>query len=70
MNYFVSNSVEELGNYNKQFYQHVHKNLLIKNEEEQHLPIPVYSLLTPMMNLQFLKHIMLFFGRYTTYIYL
>ena len=32
-NYFVSTSVEELDNYNKQFYHHFHKNQLIRNEE-------------------------------------
>ena len=32
MNYFVSTYVEELDRYNKQFDQHVHKNLLITNE--------------------------------------
>ena len=33
MNYVVSTSVEELDNNNKQFYQHVHKNLLIKKKK-------------------------------------
>ena len=55
MNYFVSTSVEELDNENKQFYQHVHKNILITNEEEKYLLIPVYFLLTLMISLQFLN---------------
>ena len=50
MNYVVSTSVEDLDNDNKQFYQHVHKNILITNGEEKHLIITVYSLLTPMMD--------------------
>ena len=62
--YIVYTSIEELDNDNEQFYQHVHKNLLITNEEYQHLSIPVYSLLTPMISTQFLNHIMLLFGRY------
>ena len=33
MNYVVSTSVEELDNNIKQFYQHVHKNKLVMNEE-------------------------------------
>ena len=64
MKYIVSTSFEELYNANKQFYQHVHENLLIPNEKQQHLPIPIYSFLTPMMSLQFLNHIMLLFEVY------
>ena len=66
MNYVVSTSVGELDNYNKRYYKHVHENLLITNEQEEHIPIPVCLLLTPMMSLQFLNHIMLSFGRYVT----
>ena len=70
MNYFVSASVEELDNDNKRFYQMFYEKLLIKNEEEQHLAIPFYSLLTSMMSLQFLNYIMLSYGRNSTEIYL
>ena len=59
MDYVVSTSVEELDYDNKQFYQHVHKDILITNEEEQYLPIPVYLLLIPMMSLKVLNYIML-----------
>ena len=55
MDYVVSTSVEELDYDNKQFYQHVHKNILITNEEEKYLLIPVYFLLTLMISLQFLN---------------
>ena len=68
MNYIVSISVKELDNYNKKSYHHVHKNRLITNEEEQHLPITVFLLLTPMVILQFLNRITLLFGRYATYL--
>ena len=70
MNYVVSTSVEELDNYNKQFYEHAHESILITNEEEQHIPVTVYSLLTPMISLQSLNQIMLLFGRYATEIYM
>ena len=65
MNYVVSNSVEELDNDNKKNYQHVQKYILITDEEEQYIPIPDYSLLTPTMSLQFLNQIMLSLGGYT-----
>ena len=51
MNYVVSTFVEVLESDNKQFYQHVYKNILITNEEEEPLPITVYLLLTPMVSL-------------------
>ena len=51
MNYVVSTSVDELDNYNKQFYEHAHESILITNKEEQHIPVTVYSLLTPMISL-------------------
>ena len=66
MNYVVCTSVDKLDNDNKQFYQHGQKNLLITNEEQQHLLITVYFLLTPRKSLQFINQIMLIFGRYAT----
>ena len=42
MKYFVSTYIEELDNYNKQLYQHVHENISITKKEQQHRPIPVY----------------------------
>ena len=70
INYVVYTYIEELDNDNKKIYQHFHKNLLITNEEQQQLPIPVYSLLTPMMSLQFMNHIILSFRIYATDLYL
>ena len=70
INYVVYTYIEELDNDNKKNYQHFHKNILITNEEQQHLPIPVYSLLTPMMSLQFMNHIILSFRIYATDLYL
>ena len=42
MNYIVSTYIEELDNDHKQFYHNVHQNILVSNEEEEHLPTPVY----------------------------
>ena len=67
-NYSFSTSVEELDNNNKQFYEHVNKNLLLTYEEEKYLPIPVYPLLTPTIISQLINHIMLSLGRYATYL--
>ena len=66
MNYVISTYVEEFDNDNNKHYQHFHKNILITNEEEEHLPMTVYLSLPPMMSLQFLNHIMLLFVRYAT----
>ena len=40
--------------------------MITNEEEEENLPMPVYSLLTPIVSLYFLNHIMLSFGRYVT----
>ena len=40
------------------FYTHVNENLIYKNEEELHLPIPVFSHLRPTMGAQFVNHIL------------
>ena len=55
---------EELDNHNQIFYQHIQDNIIHQDTIIQHLPIPVYSMLTPTMSLQFLNHIMLSLGRY------
>ena len=65
INNIVNIDVEEVNDDDRIFLKHIRDNLLW-NETDDHLPIPVYSLLTPTMSLQFINHIMLSFGRFST----
>lgn len=48
------------------FLIHVETNLMVDNEDEDHLPVPVFSYIKPTMGVQFLLHIMLSMGRFAT----
>lgn len=48
----------------EEFCDHVKKNLL--HDENMHLPIPVFSCINPTMGSQFIYHIMLSMGRFST----
>ena len=59
--------VENLNNDDLSFLNHIESNLLYKyQDEEEHLPIPVYSYIKPTMGVQFLHHMLLSMGRFAT----
>ena len=47
------------------FRKHVKTNLLY-NDEKEHLPVPVFSYIIPIMGMSFLLHVMLSIGRFET----
>ena len=55
------NNVED-----EEFITHATRYLIYNDDEEEHLPIPVYSYIRPTMGTQFILHILLSLGRYTT----
>ena len=52
-------------NFDHEFVAHVHCNILHTGDQE-HLPIPVFSLITPTISTSFLLHGMLSMGRFET----
>ena len=48
------------------FLIHVETNLMVDNDDEDHLPVPVFSYIKPTMGVQFLLHILLSMGRFAT----
>ena len=63
---FVIESMDERSNENETFYEHVINNLLYDDKDKDHLPIPVFSYITPTMTTSFLLHIMLSMGQFET----
>ena len=64
--YVTQTDIDHLSDNDKEFLQHAQENLLYDNENEKHLPIPVYTFLKPSMGYQFLLHILLSMGRFST----
>ena len=48
------------------FLNHVEKKLILNDDEEDHLPVPVFSYIIPTMNTLFILHILLSMGRFET----
>ena len=48
------------------FFEFAESHLLFNDCSEEHLPIPVYSYQRPDMGVQFLLHILLSMGRFST----
>lgn len=56
---------DELGS-SDGFAEHVLKNLVYDDEEEDHLPIPIFSHVKPTTGIPFIMHILLSLGRFET----
>ena len=50
----------------QRFYCHIFQNLLLEDDDKDHLPIPVFSYITPTMTTSFMLHIMLSMGHFET----
>ena len=48
------------------FIEHVRTNLIYDDDKDRHLPIPVYSYVRPSLGVQFILHLMLSCGRFST----
>ena len=57
---------EGLDEQNLLFQHHVYENLLFADDDKNHLPIPVFSYITPTMRASFLLYIMLSMGHFET----
>ena len=57
---------ERLIQQDQQLRRHIFENLLYDDDDKDHLPIPVFSYITPTMTTSFLLHIMLSMGRFET----
>jgi predicted GIY-YIG superfamily endonuclease len=57
---------EVLDEDNHRFQCHVYQDLLVDDDNKDHLPIPVFSYITPTMTTSFLLHIMLSMGQFET----
>ena len=49
----------------EQFLRHIHNALMFEDEIE-HLPIPVYSYIKPTMGTQFILHLLISMGNFST----
>ena len=54
---------EEINDSDSIFLYHAKSNLIDEDEDQDHLPVPVYSYIKPTMGVQFLLHVMLSMGR-------
>ena len=57
---------EGLDEQNLLFQHHVYDNLLFADDDKNHLPIPIFSYITPTMTTSILLHIMLSMGQFET----
>ena len=60
----VFSEYDQLSQNDHDFLIHVNENLLYTDDHENHLPIPVYSLIRPNNPVQFINHILLSMGRF------
>ena len=61
-----SNNEEVINDNDALFLHHINSNLIDEDENQAHLPIPVYSYIKPTTGVQFINHIMLSMGRFTS----
>ena len=56
----------ELDEEEGQFYDFAMEHLIHQDEDDNHLPVPVYSYLKPALGVQFIHHILISLGRFST----
>ena len=61
----LQSNIDDLNTLDQEFYKRVQSDLLFDDEKE-HLPIPVFSYITPTMGTSFLLHIILSMGHFET----
>ena len=62
----LANDVTNLDEEEVEFLAHVKDNLIYDDHTQHHLPIPVYSYVRPSNPVQFINHILLSMGRFST----
>ena len=58
--------ISTLSAFNNEFLIHAKKNLIYDDDHEDHLPIPVFSYIRPTMGTQFILHLLLSLGSFST----